>query len=180
MCAFACTQKTPNLRRWFLQRRLTNTPRSHRLADGQLSSLYGPSPSFSSFGATSVMFCCSAPPACSSTPLRPSVRYPSIGLVISIMYIQTFCENLNVLGLVSCWSQAGVQRRESPPDRQSSFPVVSPPDATAKPMASSHHFTPPCQVQLVRRRLCKALRSSSLVRNIRICCLVQQSEMSEI
>ena len=38
----------------YLKRRLTNTPRRHRL-DGQLLSLYPPSPSFSSFGAASVM-----------------------------------------------------------------------------------------------------------------------------
>ena len=66
-CASACTQKAPNLLRCFLKRRLTNTSRRHRLADGQLSSLYPPSPSFSSFDAASVM-CCSAPPAPSSTP----------------------------------------------------------------------------------------------------------------
>ena len=46
----------------------------HRLADGQLSSPCPPSPSFRSFGATSVMMC-SFPPASSGTPLRPSVRY---------------------------------------------------------------------------------------------------------
>ena len=43
VCASACTQKTPNLRCRFLERRLTNTPRRHRLADGQLSSLSRPS-----------------------------------------------------------------------------------------------------------------------------------------
>ena len=51
---------------------MTNTPRSHRLADGQLSSLYGPLPSFSSFGAASVV-CCFARPASSIGPLRLSV-----------------------------------------------------------------------------------------------------------
>ena len=59
------------------KRRLTNTPRCHRLADGQLSSLCRPSPSFSSFGAASAMLCCCAPPACSGTPSRPSEYYPS-------------------------------------------------------------------------------------------------------
>ena len=39
--------------------------------------------------APPVMLCCSAPPACSSAPLRTSVHYPSISLV-NIMYIQTF------------------------------------------------------------------------------------------
>ena len=42
----ACFQKTPNLRGGFRKGRLTNTPRRHRLADGQLSSLYAPLPSF--------------------------------------------------------------------------------------------------------------------------------------
>ena len=97
LCVSACTQKCPNLRRGFLKRRLTNIPRCHRLADGQLSSLYAPSPSFSSFGAASVMLCCSAPPAYLSSPLWPSVRYPSIGLVVNIMHIRTFCDHLNVL-----------------------------------------------------------------------------------
>ena len=45
-----------------------------------------PSPSCSSFGATAVMLCCSAPPASPGTPLRPSVHHPSIGLVINIIY----------------------------------------------------------------------------------------------
>ena len=48
-----------------------------------------PSPSFSSFGAASVMLCCSVPPAYSSTPLRPSVHYPSISLVVNRMYINS-------------------------------------------------------------------------------------------
>ena len=81
----ACTQKNPNLRCGFLKRRLTNSLRRHRLADGQLSSLYAPSPIFSSFGVASVILCCSAPPTSSSAPLRPSVPYPSIGLVVYIM-----------------------------------------------------------------------------------------------
>lgn len=32
----ACIHKVPNLRFWFLKRRLTNTTRCHRLQDGQL------------------------------------------------------------------------------------------------------------------------------------------------
>ena len=97
MCVFACTQKTPNLRSCFLKRRQTNTPRRHRPDDGQLSSIYPPSLSFSSFGAASVMLCCSSPPASSNTPLRPSVCYPSISLVVNIMYICMFCDRLNEL-----------------------------------------------------------------------------------
>ena len=45
-------------------------PRRHHLADGPLSSLYAPSPSLSSFGAASVMMCCSARPASSSAQLE--------------------------------------------------------------------------------------------------------------
>ena len=49
-----------------------------------------------------------------------------------------------------------------PPDRYSSSPVsVSPPDATAKAMASSHHITPRAKFQLVWRRLCEVLLPSS-------------------
>ena len=96
VCVSASAQKAPNLRCCFLTRRLTNTPQGHRLADGQLSPLYPPSPSFSSFGVASVI-CCSAPPASSSTPLRTSVYYPSMNLVLNIIYIPTFCEYLNIL-----------------------------------------------------------------------------------
>ena len=39
------------------------TPRRHRQADGQLSPLYPPSPSFSSFGAACVNLCCLPPPS---------------------------------------------------------------------------------------------------------------------
>ena len=99
-CVSVCTQKTPNLRCSFLKRRPTNTPRRHRLADGQLSSFYPPSPSFSSFGAASVMLCCSAPPLCSRTPLRPSVDYSSISRVENSTYVTTFCEHLTVLYIV--------------------------------------------------------------------------------
>ena len=41
----------------FSKRCLTNISRRHRLADGQLSSPYPPSQSFSSFGAASVLCC---------------------------------------------------------------------------------------------------------------------------
>ena len=43
-------------------------PRRDHLADGPLSSLCAPSPSLSSFGAASVVMCCSARPASSSAP----------------------------------------------------------------------------------------------------------------
>ena len=66
------------------------------LANSQLSSLYPPSPSFSSFGAAFVMLCCSPPPVCSSTPLRLSVYCLSVGSVVNISYVRTFCDHLNV------------------------------------------------------------------------------------
>ena len=70
VCVCVCPHALRKLRTYevFRKRRLTNTPRRHRLADGQLSSLYAPLPSFSSFGAASVMMCCSARPASSSAP----------------------------------------------------------------------------------------------------------------
>ena len=62
--------------------------------------------------------------------------------------------------LVSFWSQDGALRREYPPRRLSS-PLFLSADATATPMTSSHHFTPPRQVSArVWLRLCEALLSS--------------------
>ena len=40
---------------------------------------------------------CCFPPAHSSAPLPPSVRYPSIGLVVNIIYFRTFRDHRNVL-----------------------------------------------------------------------------------
>ena len=62
-------------------------------------SLYAPSSTFSSFGATSVMPCCSAS-ACWSVPLRRSVRYPSTGLVVNVIHIQKNCDPVNVFHIV--------------------------------------------------------------------------------
>ena len=39
------------------------------------------------------MLCCS-PPASSSTPLRPSVYYPSISLVVNTMRVRALCDHL--------------------------------------------------------------------------------------
>ena len=72
----------------FLKQRLINTRCYHGLGDGQLTSVYRPSQSISSFSAASVMLCCSALPSCSSTPLRPSVGYTSIRLVVNIMCVK--------------------------------------------------------------------------------------------
>ena len=69
----------------------------------------------------------------------------------------------------------GWRSTTGPPDLVSSSLVpVSPPDATDKPMASSHHFTPFAKFNLVWRRLCEALRPSSSLagQNQRRCRLV--------
>ena len=88
-------RKISSLLRFLLPRRcLANTLRRRRLVDGQLSSLYPTSPSSSSFAAACVTCC--FPPASSSTPLRPSVHYPSISLIVNIMCIRIFCDHLNV------------------------------------------------------------------------------------
>ena len=160
----ACTQKTPNLLCWFLTRRLTNTPRPHRLADGQLSSLYPPSPSFSSFGAASVILCCSAPPVSSSTPLRTSVHYPSISLLLNIMCSQTFFNHKIVLytfdqtWLYLFWSQPGSLCRGN------SRLIVSRPSLSLyRPLTTLPNWWPALtdlpplpKFQLVWRRLCKS------------------------
>ena len=75
-----CTQKAPNLRFCFLKRLLTNTPRRHRLADGQLASPHPPSPSFSSFGSASVVLCCFSP-TLSNTALPMVLLYHGINRV---------------------------------------------------------------------------------------------------
>ena len=62
------------------------------------------------------------------------------------MYSRTFCGHLNVLYIFdpTCTKYRFEVRLElyganaAPP-----YSSLSPPDATAKPMASSHHFTPP-------------------------------------
>ena len=92
-CVRLRSESSEPIIRCFFKRRLTNTPRRHRLADGELSTLYLPWRSFSSFGASSAMLCCSARPASSSTPLRPSVCYQ----VVNTRYIRTFCDDVNAL-----------------------------------------------------------------------------------
>ena len=73
MCASACPRKTPNLRCGFRKRRLKNTPQRHALPMASSHHFTHPHPSFSSFGVAPVMMCCSARPASSSEPIRPSV-----------------------------------------------------------------------------------------------------------
>ena len=69
---------------------------------------------------------------------------------IYIIYIRGFCDHTNVLHIFDQTDivlKSGWSSTMGPPYRLSSSPVfVSPPDATAKPMASSRHLTRPCQV----------------------------------
>ena len=96
MCVSACTQKTPNLRCCFLKRRLTNNPRSQRLAGDQFSLLLLTLASFQLVCATAVILRCTAPPACSRT-LTAVHALPEYQFCRKYsMYIQTFCDYLNV------------------------------------------------------------------------------------
>ena len=107
------------------------------------------------------MLCCSAPPACSSTPLRPSVHYPSISLLVNIVYFQTFCEHLCALyfRLESYRVEVKLElygansrlvlhclRLKAPKPPPSRWPALT---------------LPLAKLQLVWRRLCEALLSSS-------------------
>ena len=71
----------------FLKGRLTNIPRRHHLADGQLSSLYAPSPSFSSFGASDVLryssclFECTLTTVCKLPEYRSRRKYMYVHFV---------------------------------------------------------------------------------------------------
>ena len=81
--------------------------------------------------------CCSAPPACSSTPLRPSVHYPSISPVVNIVCIETFCENLNVLYIFDQTDLCRVEVRLELNGMNARL-IVSPPS-----LSPSHPPTPP-------------------------------------
>ena len=138
--------RNPEPTSWFSQMTPDEHPRRHHLADGPLSSLYAPSPSLSSFGAASVMMCSSARPASSSAPsVLPEDR---IGR--NIICIRRCCDHIDVLHIFdqTCIVlKLGWRSTTGPPDLWSSSPVPgSPPDATAKPMASSHHVALLCQV----------------------------------
>ena len=145
LCACPPAHRRSEPTMWFSQMMPDEHPRRHHLADGPLSSLYAPSPSLSSFGAASVMMCCSARPASSSAPsVLPEDR---IGR--NTLYIRPCCDHLNDLHIFdqTCIVlKLGWRSTTGPPDLWSSPVPGSPPDATAKPMASSHHFTPLCQV----------------------------------
>ena len=116
------------------------------------------------------MLYCSAPPACSSTPLRPSVHYPSISFVVNIMCIHTFCDHPNVLTI---FDQTDLYQFEVRLELYGANArlVVSPPS-----LSPSHPPTPPAsrwaslttlplliKFQLVWHRLCEALLPSSSV-----------------
>ena len=128
-------------------------------------------PTLAKFQLVCLMLCCSTPPACPSTPSRPSVHYPSISLVVNVMYIQTFCENINVLFI---FDQADMYRFEVrlelyvatasiviPPSLSPSPPPTPPPSRW--PALTT--LTPLAEFQLIWHLLCEALLfSSSLAR----------------
>ena len=147
VCACVCplSLRSSEPTRWFSQMTPDEHPRRHHLADDPLS-LCAPSPSLSSFGAVSVVMRCSARPTSSSAPSGlPEDRIDRI-----IRYIRRFCDHVNVLHIFdqTCIvSTIGWKSTTGPPHLFSSSLVpVSPPDPTAKAMASSHLFTPLCQV----------------------------------
>ena len=136
VCPLSLRSSEPT--RWFSQMTRDEHPRCHHLADGPLSSLYAPSPSLSSFGAASVMMCCSARPASSSAPsVLPEDR---IGR--NTIYVRRCCDHikLHIFDRNCIVLKLGWRSTTGPSDLWSSSPVPdSPPDATANPMASSHH-----------------------------------------
>ena len=114
-----------------------------------------------------VMLCCSAPPVCSSTPLRPSVHYPSIGLIVNIMYVQAFCD-LNVLCIVDQKDLYRVEVRLELNGANARLIVSLLPCPSLTPRRYrqadgqlSPLYPPLGKLQLVRHRLCEALLSSS-------------------
>ena len=118
--------------RWFSQMTPDEHPRRHHLADGPLSSLYAPSPSLSSFGAASVMMCCSARPAFSSAPsVLPEDRIDR-----NIIYLRQFCDYINALHIFDqtfivskfCWRSIRRARLMFfPPPLSPSHPPTPPP-----------------------------------------------------
>ena len=156
MCVSACTQKAPNLRFFFLKPCLTNIPRLYRLPDGQLSSPYLPSPSFSSFGAASVMCC--FPPASSNTAL-PMLLYTF--RLASIGFPSGYLKNVFSHAL-----------RNSEPTRWFSQTMPDEHPTTPPPWRWPALFTlrTPTKFQLVWRRLCDdVLFRSSCLFELTIC-----------
>ena len=120
-------------------------PQRHQLSDGPFLWLCAPSPSLRSCDAASVVMCCSARPASSSAPSG----LPEDRIGRNIIYIRPFCDHINVLYIFDkpcIVSTLNWRSRTGPPDLFSSLVSVSLPDVSAKPMPSSHHFTPLWQV----------------------------------
>ena len=119
--------------------------------------------------------------SCSNTPLRPSVHYQNISLVVNIMCVQTFCDHLNILYIFDetylyrvevTLELYGVNARlivrpPSPSPYQTPTPPPRQwPDITLYPPSPSFSsFFATCM------KLC-CLPPPSLVRNTRLCCLV--------
>ena len=124
---------------------------------------------FSPFDAASEMLCRSAPPAGSSTPLRPSVLYLSISIVVNITCIQIFCDHLNVIYI---FDQTHLYRFELRLELYianvrvvgGSLPSLSPSHPPTPPPSRWSAFTilpPLAKFPFVWCRLCEALLSSS-------------------
>ena len=159
VCVCVCPHALRKLRTYevFRKRRLTNTPRRHRLADGQLSLVYPPSPSFSSFGAASVMLCC-FPPASANTPLpmlllieyrfqvtrvapstlqlrskdRPSLPPPCLAPSLLLFLVSPLCLASSFLPCLTSSAMPRFLPPSLPPPRPFS---ISPPDRVAKQAA---------------------------------------------
>ena len=105
------------------------------------------------------MLCCSAPPACSGTPLWPSVHYPSIRLVVNFMCFETFCDPTDLYRFDVRLELYGANARlvVGPPPLSPSLPPTLSPSRW-----SALIILPPlAKFQLIWRRLCEALLSSS-------------------
>ena len=123
---------------------------------------------FQLFSAASVMLCCSAPLASSNTPLRPSVSYPSIRLVASIIYIRKNkspykCPSYFRLGWHRFEVRLGLYDGTNSHiivsllSLSPSHPPMSPPSQWPAPTALPNL----AKFQLVWHRWCEALLSSS-------------------
>ena len=136
----ACLHKNLNLRGRFRKRRLTNTPRRNRLADGRPYRSTHPY-HVSARLAPPLVMCFSA---CAVSSKR--TVHPRIGLVVSTIFIRRFCDPNKCPFIVSTRFNIVLKSGLSfKMDRMttSSPPVsVSLPDSIANLMASSHHFSP--------------------------------------
>ena len=120
-----------------------------------------------------MMLCYSAPPACSSTPLRPSVHYPSISLGVDHLTVFYILDQTDLYRFEVRLELYGANDRVvvRPPSLSPSHPPTPPPSR----WPGLTNLPPLAKFQLVWRRVCEALLSSSslaVVRNTRLCCLV--------